>query len=110
MRRTMLAIISSPQTDHTSSAITLAKEMMSANSTVSIFLLQDAVIHAVRKHPASAQIERLVNLGVEIFVLGEDLAERGYGQADIISGVGIAGYDYLVESMMEEHDSIVGAF
>ena len=65
-----------------------------------LLLIEDGVYAAVRNGKAAARLA-----GLNVSVLGPDLAARGIGEDKLIDGVTIVDYDGFVD-MVEANDKV----
>lgn len=107
MKSIAVLITSSPTSSNARRAFALADLLGRQGHRISICLLQDGVLGALAR--GSPTGEELANLG-DIYVLGEDLALRGFNEGDLIPPARLADYGELIGLMMERCDSVIGAF
>ncbi|MHA1771969.1 MAG: sulfurtransferase complex subunit TusB [Candidatus Thorarchaeota archaeon] len=68
---------------------------------VSIILLQDAVVATAPKDIMPDTLQSLISLGVQIYVVGEDLDARGLSDLLLSNEVTRIDYDRLIELVVE---------
>ena len=107
MKPILMLISSSPDTPEARQALELAKSLWEGGNELGIFFIQDGVYHTV--NPSGSQ-EILSEGKVPRYCLTEDLEMRGFGAEDVVLPVKLSDYDELVDLMMEESGSAIGAF
>ncbi|MBI4216978.1 MAG: DsrE family protein [Chloroflexi bacterium] len=112
MASLLFLISSPPASSQAQSALRLASQAGGQGHQITLFLLQDAVLASLKgsRQESRQLLEQGLAQGWGCSCLAEDLALRGYGEGDLLPGVGIAGYPELVEHLMERHDRALGAF
>jgi sulfur relay (sulfurtransferase) complex TusBCD TusD component (DsrE family) len=99
---------SSPQTDEAGRALETAADMLAQEHTVSLFLLQDAVLFCQLNgnSPNSMRLRELVAQNLEVHVLMRDAKLRGlkaFADGDYMEG----SYESVVD-LFESCDRVVG--
>lgn len=95
--------------------------LKNAGGDITVLLRSNAVNYAVAGQDASGitiggvplsnppkldkDVESLIADGVNIFIVKEDLADRGIGEGELVSGVKLINHEGLVD-LFEGHDSI----
>lgn len=112
MASLLFLISSPPASSQAQSALRLASRARGEGNQITLFLLQDAVLASLKGSRQESQqlLEQGLAQGWGCYCLAEDLALRGYGEGDLLSGARAAGYPELVEQLMERHDRVLGAF
>ncbi len=89
-----------------------AAEMARLGERVSLCLLQDGVLCALRGNqgPSGELLAQATEAGVELRYLEDDLAARGFGGADVRAEARPLGYGELVELMLADDQQLLGAF
>ncbi len=112
MNSILILISSSPESSHALEALKLARNMKQRGREVAVYLLHDAIYHALPK--GSQQVGAYDGPGKEKeitwYCLEEDLAMRGYQREEIVPRVRLSSYDELVEMMTERYDKTIGVF
>ncbi len=62
------------------------------NNNSSILLIEDAVVAALSNTSLSERIIKVINSGVQIFALGEDLKARGLPEDRVIDQITLVDY------------------
>ncbi len=89
-----------------------AAEMARQGEEVSLCLIQDGVLCALKGNESSsgALVAQAVEAGVELRYLEADLSARGFGGDDVRVGAVPLGYGELVELMLADGQKVLGAF
>ncbi|MBK1648007.1 sulfurtransferase complex subunit TusB [Rhabdochromatium marinum] len=66
----------------------------------SVLLLEDGVYGALRGSAAAESVERAL-ASVKVYVLGEDLKARGFGEDRLINGISVVDYAGFVDLAAE---------
>jgi sulfur relay protein TusB/DsrH len=106
MESILLLLKNAPSHPDAATGLQMAQHFQAGGNCVDVFLLQDAVLAGIAKDGALAA---LLAQGLDCYALGEDLQLRGYAADNLLPGVRAAGYDELVEMMMERYDRVLGA-
>ena len=80
----------------------LSSCMAHVNSGDAVLLFEDGVYGALEGTSAASEIDKP---GIEVFVLGPDLAARGIAQGKITSKVKVIGYDDFVD-LATSHNAV----
>jgi len=86
--------------EKTSLATCLAYAAASGASGTAVLLLEDGVYGAVAGTAAEAQVKAALG-AVKLYVLGPDLAARGFSEDRVIPGVGVVDYAGFVDLAAE---------
>ena len=112
MNSILILISSSPESSHALEALKLAYNMKHRGHEVAVYLLQDAIYHAISNglqqggsYDGHDEEEK-----ISWYCLEEDLAMRGYQREEIIPRVRLSNYDELVEMMTERYGKTIGVF
>ncbi len=118
MESILLLLNSAPSNPNAARAFQTARTLRAQGHAVSMFLLQDAVLAALKVEGlgsaqpngdgASSSPGQALNAGVSMYVLGEDLALRGFNPLKLTDGIRVADYAQLVE-LFEQHSRVIGA-
>lgn len=103
----LLVLFSSPRnSDHTAAGLRFVSGI-SRDRDVSVLLMQDAVLLALRGNESA-----ILSFGeiAEGYVLGEHLAKRGFGSESLRPPFKPMNYDQAVEMLMSDEVSVVGSF
>ncbi len=89
-----------------------AAEMAVQGERVSLCLIQDGVLCALKGNQAGAAglLAQALEAGVGLRYLEDDLAARGFGSDDLLVGASPLGYGELVELMLADDRQVLGAF
>lgn len=93
-------------------ALRSAAEMARQGEQVSLCLIQDGVLCALEANqtPSGALLIQVVEAGVELRYLEEDLAARGFGREEVHPGARPTSYGELAELMLANGSQVLGAF
>ncbi len=89
-----------------------AAEMARQGEKVSLCLIQDGVLCALKgnESPSGDLVTQVVEAGVELRYLEDDLVARGFGGADLRVEARPLGYGELVDLMLADGQQLLGAF
>ncbi len=112
MARKKLVVIASGPDHGAVGALQLVTALKGQGQEVDVCLVEDAVLCARRadETPAGAALAGAVQVGVGLHYLADDLLARGFGLEDARAEVRPLGYGDLVELMLEDERSVLGAF
>ena len=71
-----------------------------ATDGASVLLFEDGIYAALRGTEVADKVERAMG-SVKVFVLGEDLKARGFGEDRLISGISVVDYAGFVDLAAE---------
>ena len=110
MESILVLIAGAPGSGKAADALKLAAAIRAQGNGVSVFLVQDAVLCAVREGDTEAHrlLQRVASDGVTFFCLAEDLAMRGHGPDDLLAQVQPSDYGHLVDLMTGQFDRVIG--
>jgi sulfur relay protein TusB/DsrH len=118
MESILLLLHSAPSNPNAARAFQTALTLRAQGRSVSMFLLQDAVLAGLKVESFnSAQANRdganslavqALKAGVSMYALGEDLALRGFDPSKLPDGVRVADYAQLVD-LFDQHTRVIGA-
>ncbi len=108
MDSVLFLLNSPPSSPHTTRAFDLALELHTQGKSVSVFLLQDAVLSGLETNGAHSRVGRILGAGIPLYALGEDLRMRGFADSKLWYGVRVADYAQLVD-LFDTHTRVVGA-
>jgi sulfur relay protein TusB/DsrH len=118
MESILLLLNSAPSNPNAARAFQAALTLRAQGHAVSMFLLQDAVLAALKVESlesaqpngdgASSSAAQALNAGVSMYALGEDLALRGFDPSKLPDGVCVADYVLLVD-LFDQHTRVIGA-
>ena len=111
MSKVLLMITSSPRSMEAQRAFHLARTLHAQRRTVSVVLLQDAVLAAVGKGPAQDPhgLAMLQSRGVPVYVCEHDLTLRGFAP-DMIGGAQAVNDQRIVDLMVADDTRTFGCF
>ena len=104
MRSILMLIGSGPRTPQAEQALTLAVHLRRAGHELRVALIQDASLMALTRPGCS------VPPAVSLYVVDEDLHLRGCRKEEVVPGIRIVDHSELVDLMMEQCDTVMGAF
>ncbi|MCL4532457.1 MAG: DsrE family protein [Actinobacteria bacterium] len=92
--------------------LSTAAEMARQGERVTLCLIQDGVLCALKGNQTAAAIllAEAVEAGVGLRYLGDDLAARGFAADDLLVGASPLGYGELAELMLAGDRHVLGAF
>jgi sulfur relay protein TusB/DsrH len=118
MESILLLLNSVPSNPNAARAFQTALTLRAQGHSVSMFLLQDAVLAGLKAEGydsaqsngdgAGSSTGQALNAGVSMFALGEDLALRGFDPSKLLDGVRVADYAQLVD-LFDQHTRVIGA-
>ncbi|MFH0848348.1 MAG: sulfurtransferase complex subunit TusB [archaeon] len=109
MKSYLVIVSSSPSSVQAARGLQTALDLQSKGE-VSVMLIQDAVLDALKRSRLSERLMQLTSRGTSIYVLAEHLYKRGFLADDLLENVKIADYTQLVELMMNEETMTTGVF
>lgn len=109
MKSYLVIVSSSPSSVQAVRGLQTALDLQSKGG-VSVMLIQDAVLDALKRSRLSERLMQLTSRGASIYVLAEHLHKRGFLADDLLENVEIADYAQLVELMMNEETMTTGVF
>jgi len=111
MSKVLLMITSSPRSMEAQRAFHLARTLHAQRRTVSVVLLQDAVLAAAGNGPAQDPdgLTMLVPRGVSVYVCEHDLTLRGFAP-DMIGGAQAVNDQRIVDLMVADDTRTFGCF
>ncbi len=104
MHSILMLMGSGPRTPQAEQAFTLAGRLQQAGHHLRIALIQDASLMALARPGCS------VPPAVSLYVVDEDLQLRGCRKEEVVPGIRIVDRSELVDVMMEQCDTVMGAF
>ena len=104
MESVLMLINSAPSSINTQRAGQLARTLHEQGQSVSLFLLQDGVLAALKDEAALGDLPR----EIACYALGEDLALRGFTPLKLREQVLVADYGRLVD-LFDQHTRVIGA-
>lgn len=107
MDSVLFLLNSPPSNPNTNRAFDLALGLRAQGKSVSIFLLQDAVLSGLEV-TASSRVGRILGAGISVYALGEDLQMRGFAESALWYGVRVADYAQLAD-LFDAHARVIGA-
>ena len=110
MESILVLIAGAPGSGKAADALKLAAAIRAQGNGVSVFLVQDAVLCAVREGDTEAHrlLHQVASDGVTFSCLAEDLAMRGHGPDDLLAQVQPSDYGHLVDLMTGQFDRVIG--
>jgi len=109
MKSFLTIISSSLSSSQVTRGLQIALDLQSKGH-VSVVLVQDAVLAALKTSRIADRIRQLPSNGGSVYVLADHLNKRGFSSDDLLETVRIIDYAQLVEFMMNEETSMLGVF
>ncbi|MFZ1057856.1 MAG: DsrH/TusB family sulfur metabolism protein [Candidatus Rokuibacteriota bacterium] len=108
MASILMVLISSPASPAGQRALAMVESLVDQGHVLTLCCLQDAVLLAGDHLPreAGTRLDRLLERGARLLVLGEDLACRGLTPGDRVPTIDHAG---IVALLAAAHDRVIGA-
>lgn len=104
MESVLMLINSAPSSVNTQRAGQLARTLHEQGQAVSLFLLQDGVLAALKDEAALRDLPR----EIACYALSEDLTLRGFTPLKVREQVQVANYARLVD-LFNQHTHVIGA-
>lgn len=112
METHLLLLRSGPGRRESESPLDLVAVMQGQGHRVALVLSQDAVLTGLTESrlPSAQRLRTLIEAGAPCYYLAEDLAMRGYGPGDVVTGCEAVTYGELVEVLFADGVRVSGAF
>ncbi|MBI4671897.1 MAG: DsrE family protein [Chloroflexi bacterium] len=101
---------STPSSPNAARAFMAALTLRTQGHPVSLCLMQDAVLAGLEtgEDGVNARTAHVLQAGVSMYALGEDLALRGFTPQKLYAGIQVADYPQLLD-LFEQHARVIGA-
>lgn len=108
----VIVVRSGPGTSEAERALSLALAMRERPATVTLALIQDAVLLAAAAGalPAQQRLREAIGAGLRCVYLADDFALRGFGPDQALEGCVPVDYDGLVDLLVADGSRVAGAF
>ncbi|MEW6404314.1 MAG: DsrH/TusB family sulfur metabolism protein [Chloroflexota bacterium] len=104
MKSILMLVNSTPSSANAQRTWQLARTLHEQGHSVTLFLIQDGVLAALNGETALRGLPR----GIGCYVLGEDLALRGFTPLKLREQFQVADYAQLVD-LFDQHTRVIGA-
>ncbi len=104
METVLMLMNSAPSSANAQRAWQMANTLREQGNTVTVFLLQDGVLAALKGEAVLSNLPREISC----YALGEDLQLRGFTPLKLRERVHVADYARLVE-LFDQHTRVIGA-
>lgn len=110
--RKVVLLRHAPSEPETVGALRLAASLRALGHRVTLVLIQDAVLGALRHSQVEGarQLRAVVEAGADCRYLAGDLAMRGHGSTSVSPGCEGCSYEELVDVLLADDSRVIGAF
>jgi sulfur relay (sulfurtransferase) complex TusBCD TusD component (DsrE family) len=108
----VVVLRSGPRTSEADRALRFAESLLEQGGQLSLALLEDAVLIALKdgELPSQQRLRSLLQAGAGCVYLAEDLTMRGFASDQVAQGSAPASYERLVDVLLADGSRVVGAF